>query len=225
MIKVVWNVVKKIFSVIFLLLSPLKRLWCRRKRRTSDTILPLTNHYPSVENLNANYSALNGSSQGGEDLTAWDQWDDQQQQQYNERVRSVEEYRQRQLLQQQQSQEEMPEPDYFQDMIPDYKKQKKVLIKKREENSVNTGSISSKLAMSTDVPLMQSSELASWEEQDNAWDEDNDTELGWEADNVIREKRKQDRQQRQLENQKRNREREQQRQAKSHSNLAAVRLS
>ena len=45
MIKVVWNIVKKIFGIFCIILSPLKRLWCRRKRRNSDTILPLTNHY------------------------------------------------------------------------------------------------------------------------------------------------------------------------------------
>lgn len=62
MIKVIWNIVKKIFGVVFLLLSPLKRLWCRRKRRTSDPILPIANHYPSVENLNASYTPVNGSA-------------------------------------------------------------------------------------------------------------------------------------------------------------------
>lgn len=45
MIKVVWNVVKKIFGVVFCILSPLKRLICRRKRHSSDTVLPLVNHY------------------------------------------------------------------------------------------------------------------------------------------------------------------------------------
>ena len=59
MFKVIWNVVKQIFSVVFWILSPLKRLICGRKRKNSDTILPLTNHYPSVEGL----SAMNGTSE------------------------------------------------------------------------------------------------------------------------------------------------------------------
>ena len=63
MIKVVWNVVKKIFGFVMLIFSPLKRLWCRRKRRTSDPILPISNHYPSVENLNVSYSSMNGTGQ------------------------------------------------------------------------------------------------------------------------------------------------------------------
>ena len=57
MLKVVWNIFKKVFGIFCVILSPLKRLWCRsRKRRDSDTILPLTNHYPSVENLNSNHN-------------------------------------------------------------------------------------------------------------------------------------------------------------------------
>ena len=62
MIKVLWNVIKKIFGIITIIFSPLKRLWCRRKRRNSDSILPMTNHYPSVENLSSHYS-VNGTGQ------------------------------------------------------------------------------------------------------------------------------------------------------------------
>lgn len=63
MLKVVWNVIKKVFGLVMLLCSPVKRLWCRRKRRTSDPILPISNHYPSVENLNAPYAPMNGTGQ------------------------------------------------------------------------------------------------------------------------------------------------------------------
>ena len=61
-----------------------------------------------------------------EELSPWDSWDEQKQ---AEKIRSVEEYRQRQQqLQHQQSQEQQqPEMDYFQDMAPQVKKQKKVL--------------------------------------------------------------------------------------------------
>ncbi|XP_052235004.1 receptor-binding cancer antigen expressed on SiSo cells-like isoform X2 [Dreissena polymorpha] len=215
MFKVIWNIIKKIFGVLFLLCTPLKRLWCRRKRRTSDTILPLANHYPLVENLNSNYSPLNGNP--GPDLAPWDSWEEQQ------KVRSVEEYRQRQLLQQQNSQEPEPEPDYFQDMTPKYQKQKKVLIKKKEASY--SGSISSKLAVAEDLPVMQTSELGSWEdEQGNAWEEEavDDSDLAWEADVLVREKK---RQERHLQQQRRKQERDQQRHAKPQSHLSAVKLS
>ncbi|XP_060603602.1 receptor-binding cancer antigen expressed on SiSo cells-like [Ruditapes philippinarum] len=219
MIKVIWNVIKKIFGVIFMIFSPLKRLWCRRKRRNSDPILPMSNHYPSVENLSSHYS-MNGTGQVQEELSPWDSWDEQKQ---AEKIRSVEEYRQRQLqLQQQQSQENEPEMDYFQDMTPKVKKQKKVLVKKKEDY---TGYISDKLAMTADIPMMQNSELGSWEESGNAWEAEADDDLSWQADNVIKEKRKAERQQRHLQQQLKKQEREQQKQFKSHNPLTAVRLS
>lgn len=59
-----------------------------------------------------------------EELSPWDTWDEQKQ---ADKIRSVEEYRQRQhQLQQQQSQEQEPNTDYFQDMEPALKRQKKV---------------------------------------------------------------------------------------------------
>lgn len=52
MMKVIWNVIKKIFGILLTILSPLKRLICRRKRRTSDTILPMSNHYSIPQDFN-----------------------------------------------------------------------------------------------------------------------------------------------------------------------------
>ncbi|KAL4218000.1 Receptor-binding cancer antigen [Mactra antiquata] len=223
MIKVIWNVIKKVFGIFSIILSPLKRLWCRRKRRNSDTILPMSNHYPSVENLATHYPAVNGSSQVHQELSPWDNWEDQQQ---SEKIRSVEEYRQRQLQiqQQQQQQEKEPEPDYFQDMTPAVKKQKKILLKKKEDN-IRTSSISSKLAVASDIPMFQSSELESWEDANNAWEAEADEDLSWEAENVLRETRRAERQQRQLQQQRKKQEREQQKHVKQQSHLSAVKLS
>ncbi|XP_053382226.1 receptor-binding cancer antigen expressed on SiSo cells-like [Mercenaria mercenaria] len=221
MIKVVWNVIKKIFGIICMIFSPLKRLWCRRKRRNSDPILPMTNHYPSVENLSSHYT-MNGTGQVQEELSPWDSWDEQKQ---AEKIRSVEEYRQRQhQLQQQQSQEQEHEMDYFQDMAPRVKKQKKVLIKKKEDYS-STGSISNKLAATGDIPLLQTSELGSWEDTGNAWEAEADEDLSWQAENVIKETRKAERQQRHLQQQLKKQEREQHKHVKSQNPLTAVRLS
>lgn len=52
MLKVIWNVIKKIFGIFMMIISPLKRLLCRRKRRTSDTILPMSNHYSIPQDFN-----------------------------------------------------------------------------------------------------------------------------------------------------------------------------
>lgn len=57
-----------------------------------------------------------------QELAPWDTWDEQK----AEKVRSVEEYRQWQQMQRQHSEEPEPEPDFFQDMTPTLKKQRKV---------------------------------------------------------------------------------------------------
>lgn len=63
-------------------------------------------------------------NQANQDLAPWDTWEEQK----SDKVRSVEEYRQWQQMQRQQSEEPEVEPDYFQDMAPTLKKQKKVEI-------------------------------------------------------------------------------------------------
>lgn len=213
--KVVWNIIKKILSIFGLILSPLKRLICRRKRKNSDTILPLVNHYPSVENLSSN--GINHQVQ--EELGSWDTWEDE-----SAKVRSVQQYRQQQL-QQQTSQEDEPEMDYFSDMTPKLKKQKKVFIKKKDD-SVNTQSISSKLApMDIPMSLQTGSELGSWDDDGNAWEAEEEDDLSWEADNVIREKRRQERQQRHLDQQRKKQERDLKHKHSQHGHLNAVKLS
>lgn len=165
---------------------------------------------------------MNGTSQVQEELSPWDTWDEQRQ---ADKIRSVEEYRQRQLqLQQQQSEEQEQEADYFQDMEPTLKKQKKVLIKKKEDYN-NSSSISKKLAVAADIPLMSSSELGSWEDTGNAWEAEADEDLSWEAENVIKETRKAERQQRHLQQQLKKQERDQHKHSKSHNPLTAVKLS
>lgn len=59
------------------------------------------------------------------ELQAWDSWEaDENKQKYNQNGRSYPHANQRQT-----SHEEEPEPDYFTDMVPKIKKQKKVIKK------------------------------------------------------------------------------------------------
>lgn len=222
MFKVVWNIVKKILGTIFVVLSPLKRLWCHRKRRTSDTILPLSNHYPPLDYLMPNDDTVDVTNMAPSELSPWDSWEEQQK---AEKIRSVEEYRQRQqqLLKQQHSREDEVEPDYFQDMTPKVKKQKKVLVK--GEDNVNTTAISHKLSMNADIPFLQTGELGKWDESGNSWEVEAEEDISAEAENVVREKRKADRQQRQIEQQRKKMERDQQKQFKIPAHLTAVKLS
>lgn len=219
MFKVIWNIVKQIFSLILWLLSPLKRLICRRKRKNSDTILPLTSHYPSVEGL----SSMNGTSEMAADveMEPWDNWEggDQSSKQQTQ-SRNYQQYRQ----QQQQQQEEEPEPDYFQSMAPVYKKQTKVLVKKKDDH-INPSAISNKLAVASDPPFIQTSELGTWEDQSQTWEDEAGEDLSWEADNAIKEKRKAERQQRQLQQQRKKQERENYRNKPAQGQFSAVRLS
>ncbi|KAK3576949.1 hypothetical protein CHS0354_017624 [Potamilus streckersoni] len=216
MLKVVWNVVKKVFGIIFIVFSPLKRLVCRRKRRLSDTVLPLTNHYPTIETLS---DPLPSSNQYPE-LGSWDSWEANGGTSNHQRSKATQNY------QRSPSQSVEPEPDidYFQDMTPAIRKPKKILIKPKED--VNTSAISSKLAMKTDVPILQQgSDLGVWDETTNTWEEEAGEDLSWQADEAMRENRRLERQQRSLEQQRKKQQREAMKSQRKDGQFSAVKLS
>lgn len=166
---------------------------------------------------------MNGTSEMGADLEMepWDTWEGgNQSNKQQSQSRNYQQYRQ----QQQQQQEEEPEPDYFQSMEPVFRKQTKVLVKKKDD-SINTSAISNKLAVSSDAPFMQTSELGTWEDGSQTWEDEAGEDLSWEADNAIKEKRKAERQQRHIQQQRKKLERENMRHKQSQGQFSAVRLS
>lgn len=216
MLKAVWNVLKKIFGIIFIILSPLKRLICRRKRRNSDTLLPLTNHYTIPDD----FGQVPSESQN--ELEAWDSWDTDNQSS-NSRGSGYHgnQYSRPRTTSRQESESE-PDIDFFQDMAPDIKKQKRILVKKKQDTQTIS---SSKFAVTSDVPLSTGSELESWDEKGSAWDAVAEEDLSWQAEAALKEKRRIERQERNLEQQKRKQERELHKATKRDGPFSAVRLS
>ncbi|PVD31997.1 hypothetical protein C0Q70_07423 [Pomacea canaliculata] len=111
-----------------------------------------------------------------------------------------------------------PEPDYFQDMEPDFRRPAKILIKKKE-NKVNMDIISSRLAAIADSPPV-GSELETWDDNEQAWNEEIGEDLSWEAEAAIREKRRVDRQERTIEQQMKKQQRNAIRTTKKDSHIA-----
>lgn len=209
MIKVIWNVIKSIFSFIFRIFSPLKRLYCRRKRRDSDTILPLANHYTIPED----FTTIPGPSTQPE-LQSWDSWEgEDNKQKYSQNGRGI-------VSQRQISHEEEPEPDYFQDMTPKIKKQKKVFIGGNQNQNQNRSS--NLFAVSNDVLISTGPELGTWDDSQTGWEGEAIEDLSGQADAELREKRRQERLYRE---QRKKQERDSSRGIRKEKQLTAVKLS
>ncbi|XP_064597591.1 receptor-binding cancer antigen expressed on SiSo cells-like isoform X2 [Liolophura sinensis] len=205
----VGGLVRKLFSFLMVLLSPLKRLmcWMGRRRKNSGTILPLANHYPPPD--------ISQSVPSNEtELEPWDSWgggDNSANHQYIDSNPS--------------HQEEETEVDFFRDMKPEVRKTKKIFIRKKEDPTpMYQSGLSSRLAMTSEVPAT-GPDLGTWDESENAWGEEIREDLTWEAQAAIREKRKAEREQRHLAQQKKKYEREAHKMNKRDTHLSAVKLS
>ncbi|KAL5015080.1 hypothetical protein ScPMuIL_009350 [Solemya velum] len=216
MIKVVWNVVKKIFGVVFCILSPLKRLICRRKRHSSDTVLPLVNHYAVP--IDVTHSVPSNTEL---EMEPWDSWG------IGEKSVGTksDQYRDKQLprsYSQASDEDQEPQIDYFQDMQPEVKKTAKIRLKKNE--IINTTAISKRLAANTDIPMSPGADLGTWEDTANAW-EDSNTDLTWQAEAEIKENRRKEREMRSREQHRKIQERAAKKGLKPDVYFSAVRLS
>lgn len=132
---------------------------------------------------------------------------------------------------QQQNPSESDEPDYFKDMAPTIRKTQKIIIKKREPLNFglpdgNLG-ISSRLAATQDIAFSQPSaelgDIDNWPQNSNAWEEEGD--VSWEAEEVLRQQKMAEREKRIAEQQRRKLEKEVQRQLKKEQNKIGVKLS
>jgi hypothetical protein len=121
-----------------------------------------------------------------------------------------------------QQDEPEPEIDFFQDMVPTMRTTK-IRIKKKRDDHFTPSGLSNRLAMTSEVPLMDG-ELGTWEDQENAWGEEVSEDLSWEAEAAIKEKKRLERERRQAEQLRKKQEKEQLRTGRK-DGLAAVRLS
>ncbi|KAG7155437.1 Receptor-binding cancer antigen expressed on SiSo cells-like [Homarus americanus] len=112
-----------------------------------------------------------------------------------------------------------PEPNYFEDLAPSIEKKPQVVILERPEEEQQ---VSNRLSFSLADPLLQSSELEEWMENDGGWeDEAEEADL----DAVLREKRQFDRERRRQEQQRRKNEKEAARSSKLAVSKIATKLS
>lgn len=226
MLQVLWNIIKYIYGLLYAVVRPLKRAVCRRRKLSTSDDIALTS--VATGNLRISTPQQYGEDQDADlEMESWDAWDkptgsnsssscdagDIHPNGYHGKpslgVSSIQNYHYNQHRQQQQQQPE-PEPDFFGDMTPTVKKQTKILIRKKEEDSP-TSAFSNRLSVMSDVPMV-TSELEAWEEENNAWDNEEVSEdLTWQAEEAIKENRRKERAQRVAQNQRRKQQREQER--------------
>uniref|UniRef100_A0A2K5EAS5 Receptor-binding cancer antigen expressed on SiSo cells n=1 Tax=Aotus nancymaae TaxID=37293 RepID=A0A2K5EAS5_AOTNA len=165
----------KVCTCLATVFSFLKRLICRsgrgRKLSGDQITLPTTVDYSSVPKQT--------------DVEEWTSWDE-------DAPTSIKIEGGNGNVATQQNALEQLEPDYFKDMTPTIRKTQKIVIKKREPLNFgipdgSTG-FSSRLAATQDMPFIhQSSELGdldTWQENTNAWEEEEDA--AWQAEEVLR---------------------------------------
>ncbi|KAK7091545.1 receptor-binding cancer antigen expressed on SiSo cells-like [Littorina saxatilis] len=244
MIKVVFNIIKSIFSLIFSIFRPLKRLWCRRlKVSEMDPGVPTTvsTHSLSIEMP----VSLDSAEAEDIEMESWDAWDTNQSQsaQAQQYSQSNVPYYQNEgipggMLQHTANQyirgrkpepegDPEPEPDYFRDMTPEVKRPAKILLKKKDNGAVNPAAISTRLSASEVAPPV-GSELESWEDPgavESSWGEEVNEDLSWEAEAALKEKRRAERENRAVEQQKKKLQRDAMRGLKKDHSQLAVKIS
>ncbi|XP_076036203.1 uncharacterized protein LOC143022096 isoform X2 [Oratosquilla oratoria] len=218
---IVMVVVKKFKSFFILLLNLLKRCFCCfRKRRHSDTPLPVTS------------SGGEETSNGAQKEEGWD-WDvpsavvsDGARGQCGAAKLSpleqqIQAYRlsQQRKIQEQEAEPE-PEPDYFQDIAPSIEKKQQVLILERPEEEQQ---VSNRLSFSLSDPILQSGDLGEWLEEGEGWEEE--AQDNADIDAVLREKRQQEREKRRREQLRRKAEKDAARFSKPGTSKLATKLS
>ncbi|GAB1603862.1 receptor-binding cancer antigen expressed on SiSo cells-like [Argonauta hians] len=199
--KILVTLVKKLFNMVFLLLSLVRRLICRRRRHSDTPILPLNAVYSAPPTVTT--SALPAETE----LQPWESWgvdggDFKSGHQPEEEAEA--------------------DIDFFQDMTPQIKKTTKILIKK--DNADHQENQTNRLAMTSEFPVTLTTELGVWEESGKCWEEASE-DLSWQVDATLKEKKRAEREARQQEQLRKKHEKELSRGLKKDSPFAAVRLS
>lgn len=177
-------IIGRLKAVFIFLLNLLKRSLCcfRRRRKLSADSEQLT-----AVGVVPNFQPEAGTNQ---ELGSWNRWGEDG----DGPPQTVEEHIQlyRSNKSKQQAEQPLPQPDFFQDMEPEIKRQTKVVLKPREMSS-------SRLAFNAEnIVTNCDSELKSWEEAENRQSEWAEAE-DWDADEILREKRKEEQRKKMME--------------------------
>ncbi|XP_052831896.1 receptor-binding cancer antigen expressed on SiSo cells isoform X2 [Octopus bimaculoides] len=132
--KILVNFVKKIFNIVFLILSPVRRLICRRRRHSDTPILPLNAVYSAPPTVSTSSLPPEG------ELQPWESWEMEDSEYKSSRNRNKSE-----------NGEQEPDIDFFQDMTPKIKKTAKILVKK--DNNEKLENPANRLAMTSEFPV------------------------------------------------------------------------
>lgn len=220
---------RKVKSVLLLLLTLVRRCFCcLRKRRYSETHLPIAVSIGSESNHGGEATQHPEETMGG-----WDSWDipssvvsdgggrSQHQPQVSLLQQQINQYRlnQQRKLQEPEPEPE-PEPNYFEDLAPSIEKKPQVVILERPEEEQQ---VSNRLSISLSDPILQSPELGEWDDSGGGWEDEAEEED--DIDAVLREKRQLERERRRLEQQRRKAEKEALRSNKLSASKIATKLS
>ncbi|KAK4319726.1 hypothetical protein Pmani_009383 [Petrolisthes manimaculis] len=221
---IVMVALRKVKSLLLFLLTLLRRCFCCiRKRRHSETHLPI-----AISTGDGSFSAISHQTSEDNIMGGWDSWDvpssvvsdgrgaSQSPPHMTLLQQQINQYRlsQQRKMQEPEPQPE-PEPNYFEDLAPAIEKKPQVVILERPEEEQQ---ISNRLSFSLADPLLQSSELGDWLEEDGGWE--GEAEEEGDLDTALREKRQAERERRKLEQQRRRAEKEAARMAANTTKIA-----
>ncbi|CAL1538714.1 unnamed protein product [Lymnaea stagnalis] len=232
MFKFTWRVFKSVFGILFTILRPLQRLFCRRQKLSKMEGVELTSIGSGDMPYDSQYSLSKSHIEEIEPET-WDTWDDkgehssrdqsaaQRKDQAQRGYGTSHNYHYNKKLMEPEPEEEV---NFFEDMTPQVKRQPKILIRKKDAAPTSFPYFSDRLGVLSDVPLANS-ELEAWEDESNAWEtEEASEDLSWQAQEAIKEKKRLERLERQMEQQKKKQKKEEMRGLKTGS-LIATKLS
>ncbi|KAG5865501.1 hypothetical protein JTB14_035525 [Gonioctena quinquepunctata] len=182
----------KIKSFIFIFVNLFRRALCclRRRRRSSCDSVPLTHVISNIEEQN-------------HDIQNWGNWEDSVPKESPQTVQDhIELYRKQNSKVGSVSPDPEEDLNLFEDMAPRITKQKKVLIHANSARSNDGDTSRLNFVEETAIAVAPTSELREWEES-SGWE--NET-LEHDAQKVLREKKRQDREKKVLEQQQKRQE-------------------
>lgn len=230
---------KKIAGVFLCIIATFRRLLCFlhivRRRKNSGSLLPMTTDQMDILTHSETQPMQSLPSNDYEELESWDSWgvnqqtDLEQVSSSNQNLIGNHSYsnhsNQHHRTQSNKDGDNEQDADFFQDMVPKVKKPVKILIRKKEDTE-QTGTLSSRLAMSPVIPqVVDGEELGHWDESESAWSSEAMEDLSWQAENTLKETKQKERLRRQAEQQQKKLQKERERKQRRDAQFTAVKLS
>lgn len=212
----------KVGKLFLVLAMVIRRMFCciRRRRRNSDTPLPITADVRHVATLPLQQFPSNE----GPELHNWMLWEDGEQ---PSSIRIVEKDQSHHnnnsnargyvaypnsgnvYSRQHSNSETEPDIDYFQGMVPEIKKTKKIIVKKRDDGTpVSNDVLSKRLAADPQMTPMITRDLEHWVDNEGTWEDSMSDDIVCDANAALKETKLLERDRRVVENQRRKQEKE-----------------